>query len=102
MNISINAIHFRASSRLISFVKQRVTSLKKYNSHMDTVKIFLRLENNHLKKNKLSEIHVHLPGKNLIVRKRSETFEKSTSLAKSVLIKILAKSKQKVKSLKKD
>ena len=58
---------------------------------MDSVKIFLRLENNHLKKNKLSEIHVHLPGKNLIVRKRSETFEKSTSLAKSVLIKILAK-----------
>jgi putative sigma-54 modulation protein len=102
MNISINAIHFRASSRLISVVKQRVASLKKYNSHMDSVKIFLRLENNHLKKNKLSEIHVHLPGKNLIVRKRSETFEKSTSLAKSVLIKILAKSKQKVKSLKKD
>lgn len=102
MNISINAIHFRASSRLISVVKQRVDSLKKYNSHMDSVKIFLRLENNHLKKNKLSEIHVHLPGKNLIVRKRSETFEKSTSLAKSVLIKILAKSKQKVKSLKKD
>jgi putative sigma-54 modulation protein len=102
MNISINAIHFRASYRLISAVKQRVASLKKYNSHMDSVKIFLRLENNHLKKNKLSEIHVHLPGKNLIVRKRSETFEKSTSLAKSVLIKILAKSKQKVKSSKKD
>jgi putative sigma-54 modulation protein len=102
MNISINAIHFRASYRLISAVKQRVASLKKYNSHMDSVKIFLRLENNHLKKNKLSEIHVHLPGKNLIVRKRSETFEKSTSLAKSVLIKILSKSKQKVKSSKKD
>ena len=102
MNISINSIHFIASSRLISVVKQRVASLKKYNSHMDSVKIFLRLENNHLKKNKLSEIHVHLPGKNLIVRKRSETFEKSTSLAKSVLIKILANSKQKVKSLKKD
>ena len=102
MQISINTIHFRASSRLIAFIKQRVASLKKYNSHMDSVKIFLRLENNHLKKNKLSEIHVHLPGKNLIVRKRSETFEKSTSLAKSVLIKILAKSKQKVKSLKKD
>jgi len=45
---------------------------------------------------------VRLPGKNLIVRKRSETFEKSTSLAKSVLVKILAKSKQKLKSLKKD
>ena len=45
---------------------------------------------------------MRLAGKSLIVRKRSETFEKSTSLAKSVLVKILAKTKQKVKSLKKD
>tara|TARA_B100000497_G_scaffold4487_1_gene4609 strand:- start:395 stop:703 length:309 start_codon:yes stop_codon:yes gene_type:complete len=102
MNISINAIHFRASSRLISFVTKRAASLRKYNSHLNSVKVFLRLENNHQKKNKLSEIHVRLAGKSLIVRKRSETFEKSTSLAKSVLVKILAKTKQKVKSLKKD
>ena len=101
MNISINAIHFRASSSLIFFVENRINALKKFNSRIESASIHLRIENDCEKNNKVSEICVHLPGRDLVVKKRAKTFEKSLSLAQLTIGRLLSRSNRKAKTLKK-
>ncbi len=101
MNISIKTIHFRPSSGLISFVENRINTLKKFNSRIESARIHLRLEKDRRKKNKVAEICMHLPGRDLVVKKRSETFEKSLSSAQLCIGRLLLRSNRKAKTLKK-
>ena len=75
MNIQIHSIHFDADRDLISFVKSKLTKLITFNDAIISADVFLRIEKNDDRENKVVDIKLHVPGKDLFAKKHSSTFE---------------------------
>lgn len=101
MNIAVHSVHFKASDRLLAYVEKKVETVTKVSSRISNATVFLRLDNNHLHENKIAEVCIHLPGKEVVVKKEAKTFEKSVSLAMLALRRIVKRSKGKNLSVKK-
>ena len=101
MNIAVHSVHFKASDRLLAYVEKKVETVNKVSSRISKATVFLRLDNNHLHENKIAEVCIHLPGKEVVVKKEAKTFEKSVSLAMLALRRIVKRSKGKNLSAKK-
>lgn len=95
MNIQIHSIRFDADRKLIDFVNQKIEKLNKVGDNIVSAEVFLRLDNDEEKENKISEIRLELPGGPLFVRKQSKTFEESMDEAVDAMKKQLAKHKEK-------
>ena len=101
MNVAVHSVHFKASERLLSYIQTKVETVTKVSDRVSKATVFLRLDNNHLLENKIAEVCIHLPGKEVVVKKEAKTFEKSVSLAMLALRRIVKRSKGKNLSLKK-
>ncbi len=101
MNVAVQSVHFKASERLLTYVKSKVKSVNQVSGHVSKATVFLRLDNNHVHENKIAEVCIHLPGKEVVVKKEAKTFEKSVSLAMLALRRIVKRSKGKNLSAKK-
>lgn len=78
MKIQINTIHFDADKKLISFIELKLNKLITFNDSIISADVFLRLEKNDSHENKLVEIKLHLPGKELFAKRQSTSFEVAT------------------------
>lgn len=97
MNIQIHSVKFNADKKLIDFVSQKVGKLKQYSEDIVSIEVFLRLDNDQEKENKISEIKLEYPGGPLFAKKQSKTFEESTDLVIDALKKQISKQKEKLK-----
>ena len=97
MNIQIHSVKFDADKKLIDFVSQKVSKLKQYSEDIVSVEVFLRLDNDQEKENKISEIKLEYPGGPLFAKKQSKSFEESTDLVVDALKKQITKHKDKLK-----
>jgi len=97
MNIQIHSVKFDADKRLIDFVSQKVGKLKQYSEEIVSAEVFLRLDNDQEKENKVSEIKLEFPGGPLFAKKQSKSFEESTDLVIDALKKQITKHKAKLK-----
>ncbi len=95
MNIQIHSVKFDADSRLIEFVNGKVKKLKQYSDDIVSVEVFLRLDKDQEKENKLAEIKLEFPGGPLFAKKQSKSFEESTDLVVDALKKQITKHKEK-------
>ena len=75
MKIQINTIHFDADKKLISFVELKLNKLITFNDTIISADVFLRIDKNDSHENKLVEIKLHLPGKELFAKRHSTSFE---------------------------
>ncbi|MEZ5011285.1 MAG: HPF/RaiA family ribosome-associated protein, partial [Bacteroidales bacterium] len=78
MNIQIHSVKFDADKKLIDFVTQKVGKLTQFTDDIVSAEIFLRLDNDQEKENKVAEIKLEYPGGPLFAKKQSKTFEEST------------------------
>lgn len=78
MNIIINSIHFDADKDLIAFIESKLNKLITFNDSIISADVFLRLEKNDEKENKVVDIKLHLPGKELFAKRNSASFEAAT------------------------
>jgi len=85
MNIQIHSVRFDADKKLINFVHQNIVN----------VEVYLRLNNDQERENKISEIKLDLSGGPLFAKKQSKTFEEATDNAVDALKKQITKHKQK-------
>ncbi|MGQ1891691.1 ribosome hibernation-promoting factor, HPF/YfiA family [Thermophagus sp. OGC60D27] len=97
MNITIQTVHFDASSRLDSFIHQKVGKLDQFSDNIITAVVTLRLDKSETSENKLAEIELDIPGNKLFAKKQSKTFEEAVDLACEALRKQLVKRKEKLK-----
>jgi putative sigma-54 modulation protein len=95
MNIQIHSVRFNADKKLIDFVHQRLDKLTQYGEDIVNAEVFLRLDKDEDRENKISEIKLDLSGGPLFARKQSKTFEESTDEAIEALKKQITKHKQK-------
>ncbi len=95
MNIQIHSVRFDADKKLIDFVHQKLEKLTQFDEDIVYVEVYLRLDKDQDRENKISEIRLELPGGPLFAKKQSKTFEEATDEAIDALKKQITKHKQK-------
>ncbi len=96
MKINVNAVHFTADQKLITFINEKVNKLELFYDNIIGVEVFLRLDKEHAHDNKIAEVKIHIPGKELFAKKQCKSFEEATDLAVEALRKQVKKHKEKV------
>ncbi|MEI6047637.1 MAG: ribosome-associated translation inhibitor RaiA [Bacteroidota bacterium] len=95
MNIQIHSVRFDADKKLIDFVHQKLEKLTQFAEDIVHAEVYLRLDKDQERENKISEIKLELPGGPLFAKKQSKTFEEATDEAIDALKKQITKHKQK-------
>jgi putative sigma-54 modulation protein len=96
MDIKVQAVHFTADQKLIDYIESKVSKLNLFNDHIVSSEVFLRLDNTTDLENKIGEVKIHLPGKELFAKKQAKSFEEAIDLASEALRKQVLKEKEKV------
>jgi putative sigma-54 modulation protein len=99
MNIQIHSVRFDADQKLIDFVHQKLEKLTQYDEDIVNAEVYLRLDKDQERENKISEIKLELSGGPLFARKQSKSFEEATDEAMDALKKQIAKHKEKKRGL---
>ncbi len=97
MDIKIHSVRFDADSKLIDFIKSKVSKLIQFNDGLIAAEVFLRLDNTQDMENKITEIKIDIPGNNLFAKKQGKTFEEATDLAVDALRKQVKRKKEKLR-----
>ena len=95
MNIQIHSVRFDADKKLIDFVHQKLDKLTQFGEDIVNAEVYLRLDKDQERENKISEIKLDLPGGPLFSKRQSKTFEEATDDAIDALKKQITKHKQK-------
>ena len=95
MNIQIHSVRFDADKKLIDFVNQKLDKLTQFGEDIVNAEVYLRLDKDQTRENKISEIKLELSGGPLFAKKQSKTFEEATDDAIDALKKQITRHKQK-------
>jgi putative sigma-54 modulation protein len=99
MNIQIHSVRFDADKKLIDFVNQKLVKLTQFSEGIVSAEVYLRLDKDQERENKVSEIKLEYPRGPLFARKQSKTFEEATDQAIDALKKQITKHKAKLKGI---
>ncbi len=97
MNIQIHSLRFDADKKLLDFVTQKVNKLAQLSDDIVNAEVFLRLDKDDERENKITEIRVEYPRGPLFARKQSKTFEEATDLVVDALKRQIVKQKGKMR-----
>lgn len=95
MNVQIHSVRFDADKKLIDFVNQKLGKLTQYGEDIVNAEVYLRLDKDQTRENKISEIRLDISGGPLFARRQSKSFEEATDGAVNALKKQIARHKEK-------
>ncbi len=95
MQINVHSVHFKADSKLIHFIEGRLQKLELFHDKLIDASVYLRLDRNNENGNKISEIKLNIPGKDLFAKRRASSFEEATDLVIEALRRQLRRTKGK-------
>lgn len=95
MDIQVHSIHFKADKKLLDFVNEKVNKLELFFDQVIAGEVFLKLDKNQEKENKVAEVKILIPGKELFAKKQCKSFEEAADLAVEALRKQVNKYKGK-------
>ena len=94
MKVKVHSIRFDADKKLLEFVQSRVDKLEHFYDKIIDSEVFLRIDKSSNTENKVAEIKMNIPGKELFAKKRCKSFEEATDTAYDALRRHLKKHKQ--------
>ncbi|MDZ7634644.1 MAG: HPF/RaiA family ribosome-associated protein [Bacteroidales bacterium] len=97
MNIQIHSIRFDADKKLLDFVSLKMNKLALLSDDIVNAEVFLKLDHDEERENKITEIKVEYPGGPLFARKQSKTFEEATDMVDAALKRQIVKQKAKMR-----
>jgi putative sigma-54 modulation protein len=95
MKINIQTVHFSMNSNLQKYIEKRLSKLNLYYNRIVSIDLYLNLDNHNDQTNKSVELRVNIPGDDVVVGKKSESFEKSLDMAASRAERMLKRRKEK-------
>jgi len=95
METQMHSIHFKADQKLLSFIQDKLEKLEHFNQRIMNAEVFLRLDKDKEKENKITEIKLNVPGKELFAKRQCKSFEEAADEAIEALRKQLMKEKDK-------
>jgi len=75
MNTIINPVKFRADEKLEKFISDKVAKLDRMIDNAVKCEVTLKVEKPETDNNKIVDIRLYVPGKDLFVTKQADTFE---------------------------
>ena len=96
MDIQIQAIHFDVDEKLVDFVEEKVERLSQYYDNIIGAEVKLKVEKAGSHENKVIEIKIAIPGKDLFASKQRNSFEESADEAVEALRRQIKKHKEKL------
>lgn len=97
MKVFTQSINFNADKDLIQFANEKVSTLSKFHDKIVDAEVFLKVQNTSDKENKITEVKINIPGKELIVKRETKTFEEGVHSAVDSLKRQLKRSKEKLR-----
>lgn len=97
MDLQVHAVHFDVDRKLVEFINSKVNKLENLTGNIVAGEVFLKLDNTTNEENKVAEIKISVPGKDLFARKQCKSFEEATDSACEALRKQVNKYKTKKK-----
>ena len=97
MQVQVHSVHFDADAKLLKFIQAKLSKLEQFHDQIIGTEVFLRLDKSDVNENKVAEIRMAVPGKELFAKKQSSSFEESTDVAVEALRKQIRKYKSKLK-----
>jgi putative sigma-54 modulation protein len=81
MQVQVQSIHFDADIKLIRFIEEKVNKLTTFHDRIIKGEVFLRLDKSDVNENKIAEVKLSIPGKELFAKKQCKSFEEATDFA---------------------
>ncbi|MDB5256458.1 MAG: hypothetical protein JWM14_1153 [Chitinophagaceae bacterium] len=98
MKLQIQSIHFDADVKLIDFIQKKLDKLDTFYDRIISGEVFLKLEKNEEKANKIVQVKLNIPGTDLLVKEQAASFEEAVDLAYENLKRQLQKTKEKMQA----
>ena len=95
MEIKVQSIRFDADRKLIDFINEKVRKLSQFTDDIIVGEVFLRIDKSDDKSNKIAEVKILIPGKELFAKKQCRSFEAATDSAVEALRRQIRKTKGK-------
>lgn len=95
MQISVHSIHFKADGKLIDFIKTKLHKLEQFHDKLISAEVFLKLDKNAEDGNKIAEIKLFIPGKELFSKRQASSFEEAIDKVTEALRRQARKAKGK-------
>jgi putative sigma-54 modulation protein len=99
MKVKFHSLNFTADIKLLDFIQRKVDKFHIFYDKVISIDVYLKVESSSVKQNKLSEIKLNVPGKELVVKKVSTSFEGSIDQCVEVLTRSLLRYKDKMNEL---
>lgn len=99
MKVQVQSVNFKADQKLVDFIQKRMDKLDQFYDRIIDGEVYLKVDNNHTRENKIVEVRVNVPGNDLMVKKECTSFEEATDLATDALRRQLDKHKAKVRGV---
>lgn len=95
MQIQVQSIHFDADSKLIQFIEEKLQKLTTFHDRIIKGEVYLRIDKSDVMENKIAEVKLSIPGKDLFAKKQCKSFEEATDVAVDALKKQIDKHRAK-------
>lgn len=96
MVIDFQSTNFKADSKLLEFITQKLQKIDRLYSKVLNATVYLKVDKASDKQNKTVEIKINLPETQLFVTEHDRTFEAATDRAMDALKNQIAKIKDKL------
>lgn len=96
MKVNIQSIHFDADKSLLEYIQKKCDKLDVFFDRIVNADVYLKVEKNDGKQNKIVEIKVHVPGEVFVATEHAAKFEEATDNCTEKLKVQLKKHKEKV------
>jgi len=94
MQVQIQSIHFDADQRLLDFVENKLIKLSTFHDQVLSAEVYLRVEKNDERENKVVDIKLHIPGADLFAKRRASSFEAAADEVAQALRRQLLKQRK--------
>ncbi len=95
MQVQVQSIHFDADSKLIGFIEDKVKKLGQFHDRIIRGDVFLRIDKSDVRENKIAEVKIAVPGRELFAKKQCRTFEEAADTAMEALRRQIEKHRDK-------
>lgn len=96
MDIDVQSVGFAADQKLINFINEKADKLTQFYDRIVFSEVYLRVDRKSAQENKIAEIKVGIPGKDLFAKKKCDSFEEAAVGAIEAVRRQLTKHKGKV------
>lgn len=79
MNITINAVKFKADVRLEQYIQGKVAKIDRLVDNATRCEVTLKVDKPESDNNKVAEIALSLPGEQLFCKKQADSFEEAVA-----------------------